>query len=95
MPSPVTLAAAANVSNSYGCTISNSDSQVVAESFGLLITTIDASVAPEKQKQEAKDLLKAFVSHPLAIQLLGELAEQLASLLGKKKPKKAVTPTGR
>jgi len=66
------------------------DQQSLATSFEVLITAIDASAAPGKQKVEVKELLEEFMAHPLSVEALGDLAEQLRKLLGKTKPNKSL-----
>ena len=80
--------------NTCGTASGNPNPQMLAESFEVLIAAIDTSVAPAKQKQEVKDLLEEFMEHPLAVEVLGDLAEQLRKLLGKKKRNKK-SPTKR
>ncbi len=70
---------------SCGATCSDSDRQILAESFEFLIARIDASVAPSEQKQEVRDFLKKFMLYPLAVEELVDLEDQIRKLFGNNK----------
>lgn len=80
--------------NTCGASTDISNPQALAASFKVLIAAIDASVAPMKQKREVKGLLEELMAHPLAVEALGALAEQLRKLLGKTTPSRPAELSG-
>ena len=69
--------------NASGATqIGNYNTQNIERVFSELIEKIDASDAPETEKQEAKSRLIAFLEHPLVGTALGLGGSILTSLLG-------------
>ncbi|MFO0985681.1 MAG: hypothetical protein U1E76_28750, partial [Planctomycetota bacterium] len=52
--------------------------QSIVASFEQLVAEIDKAQANSEEKREAKSRLKALLSHPLLVQILGDVAVRLA-----------------
>jgi hypothetical protein len=78
MPTPSSTTI--NISNSHGIQIGDGNIQNIVESLDALAKAIDASPAAPEQKAGAKEKLKAFLSHPLTVAILGPAAGRLLSL---------------
>jgi hypothetical protein len=65
------------VHHSSNVQIGNENVQDVTIHFEKLVSAIDKSSASDKEKEEAKSLLKKFVEHPLVSSIAGGLASSL------------------
>ena len=65
------------VHHSSNVQIGNENVQDVTIHFEKLVSAIDKSSASEKDKKEAKSLLKKFLEHPLVSSIAGALASSL------------------
>lgn len=65
------------VTQSSEIQIGNSNIQRVSIDVGKLLTAIDNSSAKEAEKEEAKSLLRSFLSHPLVSAIVGGLASKI------------------
>jgi hypothetical protein len=70
-----------HITNSHGFQIGDHNVQHIINSLGTLIGQIDASDAPEAEKDEAKSRLKSFLEHPLVCAVLGGAAGGISGLL--------------
>lgn len=76
-PSKTTI----NISHSQGIQIGNGNVQNIVASLDALRKAIECADVPVEQKAEAKQKLKAFLSHPLTIAVLGAAAGKLIGML--------------
>lgn len=76
-PSSTTI----NIFNSHGIQIGDGNVQTIVTSLEILAKAIDSADVPEEQKIDAKQKLKAFLSHPLTTAVLGAAAGKLISNL--------------
>jgi hypothetical protein len=65
------------VHHSSNVQIGNENVQDVTIHFEKLLSAIDKSSASDKEKEEAKSLLKKFLEHPLVSSIAGGLASSL------------------
>lgn len=63
-----------NITGAQSVQIGDYNTQNIINSFEALVKQIDASSASDTEKQEAKSRLKAFLSHPLVVSVLGAVA---------------------
>lgn len=76
-PSKTTI----NISHSQGIQIGDGNVQNIVASFDALAKAIDSAEGPEEEKADAKQKLKAFLSHPLTTAVLGSAAGKLIGML--------------
>ena len=76
-PSSTTI----NISHSHGIQIGDANVQNIVTSFETVARDIDSADVPENQKRDAKARLKAFLSHPLTLAVLGSAADKLIGML--------------
>jgi len=74
---PVPSCTMINISQSQGIQIGNGNIQNIVTSIEVLTKAIDSADVSEDQKKDAKAKLKAFLSHPLTISVLGGAASKL------------------
>jgi hypothetical protein len=77
MPSSTTI----NINNSQGIQIGDNNIQHIIGSLDQMIGAIDSSSSAAKDKSEVKSKLKAFLSHPITIAVLGGAAKKLIERL--------------
>jgi hypothetical protein len=76
-PSKTTI----NISHSQGIQIGDGNVQNIVASLDALAKAIDSADVPEEQKADAKQKMKAFLSHPLTTAVLGAAAGKLIGVL--------------
>jgi len=76
-PSKTTI----NITNSQGIQIGDGNVQNIVASLDTLAKAIESADVPEDQKADAKQKLKAFLSHPLTTAVLGSAAGKLIGML--------------
>ena len=76
-PSSTTI----NITNSQGIQIGDGNILNIVASLDTLAKAIESADVPEEQKADAKQKLKAFLSHPLMTALLGSAAGKLIGML--------------
>jgi hypothetical protein len=64
-----------NISNSHGFQIGDGNTQQIISSLEMLGEAIESTNVPEPEKKEAKNRIKALLSHPLVVSLLGSAAK--------------------
>jgi len=70
-----------SISHCQGIQVGNHNLQQVVASFEMLAKAIDSADVPEDEKNGAKEKLKAFLSHPLTVSLLGSAAVKVFEAL--------------
>jgi hypothetical protein len=79
---PTPSATTINISNSQGIQIGDGNVQNIVASLETLAQAIESADCPAEQKADAKEKLKALLSHPLTTAILGSAAGKLISMLG-------------
>jgi len=80
-PIGITLTQNISISHSQGIQIGNHNIQSFVSSVEQIILKIDKSNSSDKEKEEAKSRLKAFLTHPLVTSIIGGAAGGLMGLL--------------
>ncbi len=65
------------ITDSSHVQIGNSNAQDVHIDIGKILTAINKSNATDGEKEEAKSLLRSFLSHPLVSAIVGGIASQI------------------
>ena len=63
-----------NITSAQSVQIGDYNTQSIINSFEALVKQIEASSAPSTEKEEAKSRLRAFLTHPLVVSVLGAAA---------------------
>lgn len=79
---PTPSATTINISHSYGIQVGDGNIQNIVASLETLLHAIDSADCPPKEKADARQKLKALLSHPLTTAILGAAAGKLIAMLG-------------
>ncbi len=78
---PTPSATTINITNSQGIQIGDHNAQSIVVSLERLIQAIESSNATPPQKKGAKEKLRAFLTHPTTVSVLGATAAKLIEML--------------
>lgn len=70
-----------NISNSQGIQIGNQNVQNIIGALETLCSAVESSSAPKEAKADVKSMLKAVLSHPVTVTILGSAAAKLIAKL--------------
>ncbi len=70
-----------NISSSHGIQIGNHNIQNITSALELFVKAVESSTAPPNEKTDVKKKMKAFLSHPLSVNILGSAATKLIDML--------------
>lgn len=71
-----------NISNSHGIQIGDGNVLSIVTSMEMLAHAIESADRPPEEKADAKQKLKALLTHPLTTAILGNAAGKLIAMLG-------------